>query len=111
MDKATVQGRRGTQPNGASLAAVMAAGVGALAVGLLVLVNEAGLYSAPALYGPSGGLSGRSTFAVAIWLAAWTVLHARWKARAVEPGHVFGWTLGLVALAVLMCLPPLWEVL
>jgi len=53
-------------PNGGALAAVLAAGIGALAMGLFVIANEAGIFAAPSLHGPSGGLSGRSTFAVIV---------------------------------------------
>ena len=48
--------------------AFLAAGIGAFAVGLFVLLNEMGLFAAPALYEPAGGVSGRTTFAVVAWL-------------------------------------------
>lgn len=98
-------------PDGASLAAVMAAGIGALAVGLFVIVNEAGVYAAPSIYGPAGGLSGRSTFAVITWLVAWAVLHRRWKASSPDTGTVLRWTLILTVIGVVLCFPPVWGVL
>lgn len=97
--------------NGGALAAVVAAGIGALAMGLLVIASEAGLYTAPSLYGPSGGLSGRSTMAVIAWLIAWGILHARWKNQNVAAGRALAWTLVLVALGVLMTFPPVWGLL
>ncbi len=97
--------------NGAALAAVLAAGIGAFALGLLVILNEAGLYAAPSLYGPTGGLSGRSTFAVVAWIVAWAILHARWKDQDVASGRVLAWTLILVGLGVLMTFPPVWGLL
>lgn len=93
---------------GASLAAVMAAGIGALAMGLFVIANEAGIYAAPSLYGPAGGLSGRSTFAVITWLVAWAVLHWRWKASSPDSGTVLRWTLILTVVGVVLCFPPVW---
>ena len=97
--------------NGAAMAAILAAGIGAFAMGLFVLANEAGIFSAPALYPPAGGLSGRSTMGVVVWLVAWGVLHARWRGRAIASGPVFGATLLLVAAAIVAMFPPLWELL
>lgn len=98
-------------PNGGALAAVLAAGIGALAMGLFVIANEAGIFAAPSLYGPAGGLSGRSTFAVIVWLVAWGVLHARWRDRNVAAGRVFAWTVALITLGVVMSFPPVWGLL
>lgn len=97
--------------HGASLAAVMAAGIGALAMGLFVIIHEAGIYSAPSLYAGAGGLSGRSTFAVITWLVAWAVLHWRWKASSPASGTVLRWTLVLTVIGVVLCFPPVWGLL
>ncbi len=99
------------QPNGGALAAVLAAGIGAFALGVFVILNEAGIFSAPALYGPAGGLSGRSTFAVVAWLGAWGILHARWRQRDVSASPVLTWVLVLVGLGVAMTFPPVWGLL
>lgn len=97
--------------NGVALAAVLAAGIGAFALGVLVILSEAGIYSAPSLYGPTGGLSGRSTFAVVAWLVAWGILHSRWRNRDIAASRVLTWTLVLVGLGVLMTFPPVWGLL
>jgi hypothetical protein len=98
------------KPNGAAMAAFLAAAIGAFALGLIVLLNETGLFVAPTLYGPAGGVSGRTTLAVVIWLVAWAVLHARWKERelAVRPVRI-GVTI-LIALSILATFPPFWRV-
>jgi hypothetical protein len=101
--------RREEIANGAALAAFLGAGIGSFAVGFIVLLNEAGLFSAPTLYGPAGGLSGRTTIAVAIWLMAWAILHQRWKHRQLEAGRVHAVTLVLVGLGMLFVFPPLWQ--
>lgn len=95
-------------PNGAGLAAALAAGIGSLGMGMFVLANEAGIYAAPALYPPAGGLSGRSTLAVIVWLVAWAALHARWKGRTIDVAPVLRWTMVLALLGVVMCFPPVW---
>lgn len=95
--------------NGAALAAFLAAGIGAFAIGFFVIIHEAGLFSAPALYAPAGGLSGRTTFATLTWLIGWAVLHGRWKNRQIESGRVHTATFVLIALGVLLSFPPVWQ--
>ena len=97
--------------NGAAMAAILASGVGSFAMAGFVLLNEAGLYAAPALYGPAGGVSGRTAFATVVWLLAWGVLHTRWKSRDVAPRPVFAGTVALVVLALLGTFPPVWSLL
>lgn len=94
--------------NGAALAAYLAAGVGAFAVGFVVILNEAGLFAAPALYAPAGGVSGRTTIAAVIWLVAWAVLHSRWKSRQIEGRRVHLATVILMLLGIVLSLPPVW---
>jgi hypothetical protein len=95
--------------NGAALAAFLAAGIGSFAMGLFVILNEAGLFAAPTLYGPAGGVSGRTTFAVVAWLIAWAVLHVRWAGRTIDASRIWVMTLALIALGVLATFPPLWS--
>ena len=96
-------------PNGAALAAFLAAGIGAFTMGLVVILNETGLFAAPALYAPAGGVSGRTTLATAIWLVTWVVLHHRWKARRLDPRPVHVATTTLVFLGLLLTFPPVWS--
>jgi len=103
------EGKREPAMNGAALAAFLAAGIGAFAMGVMVLLNEAGLFSAPALYPPAGGVSGRTTFAAVIWLIGWAVLHRRWKGRQLEAGRARAITLILIGLGVLLTFPPVWR--
>ena len=97
--------------NGAAMAAVLGSAIGSFAMGAFVLLNEAGVFTAPALYRPAGGVTGRTTFAAIVWLMAWGVLHARWKSRHVAARPVFTWTVILVVLAILGTFPPLWGLL
>jgi len=96
--------------NGPALAAFLAAGIGAFAMGLIVVLNEMGIFVAPTLYGPAGGVSGRTTLAVVLWLIAWAVLHSKWKDRDIESGRVALATMVLIALGVLGTFPPFWAV-
>ena len=94
--------------NGAALASFLAAGVGAFAMGFFVILGEAGVFSAPAIYAPAGGVSGRTTCATVTWLIAWIVLHRRWRQRELAPRGVYMATLVLIALGVLATFPPVW---
>ena len=97
--------------NGSAMAALLGGGIGACAMGVVVLLNEAGIFAAPTLYAPAGGLSGRTTLATIVWLIAWAVLHSRWRAREIAPGRVGAVTVSLIALGVLGTFPPAWALL
>ena len=106
----TASARR-TPANGAAMAAFLASGIGAFAMGLVVVLNEAGILAVPALYAPAGGVSGRTTLATVLWLIAWGVLHSRWRGREIDGYRVMKVTLALIALGVLGTFPPLWLLL
>lgn len=74
------------------------------------LISKAGLFAAPALYAPAGGVSGRTTFAAVTWLIGWAVLHRRWKDRQLEPSRIFMATLVLIALGIVLTFPPVWQI-
>jgi hypothetical protein len=95
--------------NGAALAAYLGAGIGALAMGLFVVLSETGLFAAPALYAPAGGVTGRTTLAVVVWLIAWGVLHRRWKDRQLAPGRVHVAAVALILLGLALTFPPAWS--
>ena len=97
--------------NGSAMAAFLGGGIGAFAMGAVVLLNEAGIFAAPTLYAPAGGVSGRTTLATIVWLIAWAVLHTRWKAREIAPGRVGAITLLLIAAGILGTFPPVWALL
>jgi hypothetical protein len=109
--EATIEHGRREIMNGAAMAAFLAAGIGSFAMGLFVILNEAGLFTAPSLYGPAGGVSGRTTFAAVAWLIAWGLLHSRWKSREVEPRPVYALTLVLIGLGLVATFPPVWGLL
>jgi hypothetical protein len=96
-------------PNGGALAAFLAAGIGALGLGLVVFLNELGVFEVPAIYGPSGGVTGRTAAGVVIWLVAWGVLHSRWKDRRMESSGPFATALILIAVGFVLCFPPVWH--
>lgn len=96
-------------PNGAAMAAYLGGAIGAFAMGAIVLLNEAGIFAAPALYGPAGGVTGRTTLAVVVWLIAWVLLHFRWKDRDLEARRIYPMALILIAVGLLGTFPPVWQ--
>ncbi len=96
--------------NGATAAALLAAGAGSFALGLVVILNEAGLFTAPTFYGPAGGVSGRTTIAILVWLITWAVLHRRWRTRVIDARRIHMVALLLIGLGVLLTFPPVWSV-
>jgi hypothetical protein len=113
MDRMAIPERADTTtvPNGAALAAFLAAGIGAFALGAIVILNEVGLFSAPAIYDPAGGVSGRTALGAVTWLVVWVALHRRWKHRTLRAGGIYALTMLLIALGVLLTFPPLWHLL
>ena len=96
--------------DGTLWAAILASGIGAFTMGLVVILNEAGVYAAPSLYGPSGGVSGRTTIAVMVWLVAWGILHWRWRYRSVGARRIRAVTLLLIGLGLVGAFPPVWAI-
>ena len=101
----------GGSANGAAVAAFLSAGIGAFTLGLIVILNEAGWLVVPGWYPPAGGVSGRTTLAVVLWLIAWAVLHRRWRRRQLESRRIHAAALILIGLGVLLAFPPVWKLL
>jgi hypothetical protein len=97
-----------TLPNGFGAAAVLSAGIGCFALGVLTVAGDASKSFARhlILYRPTGPLSGVTTAAIAIWLVAWALLSVRWKARDVSLRPVLSAAFVLLALSLLLTFPP-----
>jgi hypothetical protein len=93
------------------MAAFVGGSIGAFAMGVVVILNEAGIFAAPTLYGPAGGVSGRTTLATIAWLVGWAVLHHRWKGREIAPRRIYPVALILIGLGILATFPPVWRLL
>ncbi|MGZ5417874.1 MAG: hypothetical protein ACXWDI_11900 [Nocardioides sp.] len=95
------------QPEGPVAAAILASGVGALALGMLTTLAEAStsIKDLLSFYDPVGPLSGKTIGAVVAWLVAWGVLHMMWREKAVEASKVLTATLVLIGLGVLGTFP------
>ena len=54
---------------------------------------------------PTGPLSGVTTCAIVLWLAAWGVLHTRWRNRSVDLARVNAIAIALLILGFLLTFP------
>jgi hypothetical protein len=95
-------------PNGAAAAAILAAGIGCAAIGLLAFANEASpvVKGYLNLYNPTGPLSGVTTVAVVVWLASWYLLNLRWCSKTVSLGKINVAAFVGLAIGLLLTFPP-----
>lgn len=102
-----------TLNNGAAAAAILAAGVGTFAFGVLVCLSEniKAVGNLLTFSKPVGALSGKTDLMIVVWLVAWLVLGLKWKNRQVSLGKVFLLTMLLLALGLLGTFPPFFNAL
>jgi hypothetical protein len=99
--------------NGSGAAAVLAAGIGCLALALLAIAGDrsAALKSALAFYRPTGPLSGVSTVAILVWLCTWVLLHLLWRKKTVPLPPVSLIAFVMLILSFLLTFPPIADLL
>jgi hypothetical protein len=95
-------------PNGSGAAAVLAAGIGALALAVIAIAADriAWMKSAMVFYRPTGPLSGVTTSAIFLWLVVWAVLESRWRKKEVAMRRIGIVAFALLALGLLLTFPP-----
>jgi hypothetical protein len=99
------------RPEGPISAAIIAGGVGALALGAVTTLAEASTRVKDGLEWSKrvGPLSGKTIVAVIVWLAAWGVLHVVYRNRPFETRRALIIALALVALGVLGTFPEFFQ--
>jgi hypothetical protein len=95
--------------NGSGAAAILAAGVGSLVLGVLSFAGDksAAFKASMDWYKPTGALSGVTTAAIAAWLVVWVLLELRWNRKSVAAGRTNAAALTMLALGLLLTFPPL----
>lgn len=95
------------KPEGPIAAAIIAGGIGSLALGFFTVLAEAskGAKDALNLYNPVGPLAGKTVFAVVIWLLSWGVLHFIYRDKPLETRKALVVALVLMGLGVLGTFP------
>ena len=95
------------KPEGPVAAAILAGGIGCLAMGVLTTLAEAstGVKDFLTFTKAVGPLSGKTTLTVAIWLVSWIVLHMAYRGKEVESRRALSIALVLIALGVIGTFP------
>lgn len=109
-----------TKPNGPVAAVFLAAGIGALVLGLMVVFAEMAInlggettsstiLNFSANYGLGSGvgpLSGKVTIATIAFVASWVIGHLALRGKEVNFGRFFAVAVIMVAFGLLMTFPP-----
>ena len=100
-------------PNGSSAAAILAAGIGSLTLGLLSFIGDGwpSARSAFIIWKPSGPLSGVSTGTVVVWLVAWLLLSILLSGRNVRLARVNLVSFVMLGIGMLLTFPPFVDLL
>jgi hypothetical protein len=99
-------------PNGLAASAILAAGIGCLAMGVFTVLGATFrvIHNSLAFYRPVGTISGITTLMVVIWLLSWIVLHLRWKNKELRFMPIFALALILIGLGVVGIFPPFLQI-
>jgi hypothetical protein len=100
-------------PNGPGGAAILAAGIGCAAMGILAFAGDASgaIGKLLNIYSPAGTLSGVTTLAIVIWLVSWYVLERRWREKTVPLAIVNVAAFVGLAIGLLLTFPPVMDLL
>jgi len=100
------------KPEGPIAAAILAGGIGCLALGLFTTLAEASSSFSDWLSWDNdvGPLSGKTALAVIVWLVSWAVLHVVYRAKPFETRRALTIALVLVALGVLGTFPTFFQI-
>src|SRR5437667_6187013 len=99
------------KPEGPIAAAILAAGIGGLALGVVTTLAEASTSIKDALNwnNPVGPLSGKTIVTVLVWLAAWAVLHVVYRRKRYETRRALAIALILIGLGVVGTFPTFFQ--
>lgn len=88
-------------------AAILAAGIGCLTLGIVTTLSEASVSFADklALDDSVGPLSGKTIVTVVVWLVAWVVLHMFYRDKETESRRALTISLILIGLGVIGTFP------
>jgi hypothetical protein len=100
-------------PNGTGAAAILAAGIGCGALGILAFAGDASdaLGKLLNFYNPTGTLSGVTTVAILVWVGAWFILDRLWHGRTVSMTTVNVLAFAGLIVGFLLTFPPFVDLL
>jgi Family of unknown function (DUF6069) len=99
------------KPFGPVAAAFIAAGIGAVVLGILTTLAEASEDVASALEWSKsvGPLIGKTILSVVAFVVSWVILHVVLRDKELDPRKVFTWTAVLVAVGFLLTFPTFFQ--
>jgi hypothetical protein len=99
------------KPEGPVAAAILAGGIGCLALGVFTTLAEASVDIKDWLQWSDrvGPLSGKTVMAVIVWLIAWAVLHVVYRTKPFETRRALTIALILVALGAVGTFPTFFQ--
>ena len=100
-------------PNGPGGAAILAAGIGCAAIGVLAFAGDASDAIGKLLnvYNPVGTLSGVTTLGIIVWLVSWFALNRLWRTQTVAMVKINLAAYVLLAVGFLLTFPPFMDLL
>jgi len=108
-----------SRPNGGSVAAFLAAAIGLLVLGIVVVVTELNVAAKDLVFSVGkawipgaegiGPYSGKETFLIVGWLGSWAALHASLRHRDVDIRVAFGIAMAVIVAAIVLVWPPFWH--
>ena len=106
-------GATGHLPNGSAGAAILSAGIGCCALGILAVIGDGSPTAAHWLtfYLPTGPLSGVTSLAILIWLVSWFILARRWRSKTIAIARVNTLAFVLLGISLLLTFPPFADLL
>jgi preprotein translocase subunit SecG len=98
---------------GIAAAAIVAAGIGSLMMGVLTTAADisAPLSASLNWYSAVGPLMGKTTVMVILWLISWVVLHNMWKNKDVDLQKSFVTSIALIVGGFLLTFPPVFDLI
>jgi len=99
------------RPEGPIVAAILAGGIGCLALGVFTTLAEAStsIKDKLAWSDQVGPLSGKTIMAVIVWLVSWVILHVLYRNREAETRKALTIALILVGLGTLLTFPTFFQ--
>lgn len=95
-------------PNGPIAAAILSAAIACFTLGVTTIASDKSkaINKFMNFYPPAGALTGETTIAILIWIAAWIILARLWRntSRALAPINIASFT--LLILGLLLTFPP-----
>ena len=100
-------------PSGPAAAAILAAGLGSLSLGVFAFGGDASLTIRRLLdiWTPTGPLSGVTSGAIFVWLLAWFGLSRLWARREVRLGAINAAAFAMLMAGLLLTFPPFMDLL